>query len=64
MVGLDDREPLAALAAVVDRLVDGRAGAQSGAQRAGVGVIAVQVGEQAGNRPRAGRERLQGVGSR
>jgi hypothetical protein len=54
MVCLDDREPLAALAAVVDRLIDGRAGAQSGAERGGVGVITVQVGEEAGNRSRLG----------
>ena len=54
MVGLNDRQPVRALAAVVDRLVDGCPGAQSLAERRGVGVIAVQVGEQAGNRTRLG----------
>jgi len=54
MVGLDDRQPLATLTRVVDRLVDGCPGAQSRAERRGVGVIAMQVGEQAGNRSRLG----------
>ena len=54
MIGLDDRQPLAALTAVVDRLIHGRAGPQSCAERSGVGVIAVQVREEARNRPRLG----------
>jgi hypothetical protein len=58
MVGLDDRQALATLTAVVDRLIDGCPRAQSRAERAGVGVIAVQVGEQAGNRTRLSRKDL------
>jgi hypothetical protein len=52
LVGLQQREPLDALTAVVQGLVDRLAGRERGGERVGVGVIAVQVGEQARYRAR------------
>jgi hypothetical protein len=54
LVGLRQREPLDALTAVVQGLVQCRAGGE----RVGVGVIAVLVGEQARYRARRRRDDL------